>query len=421
MTAPAGKIDSAESPFAAFRTLFAAASRPFLLGSALGRIPQAMMAVGTLTYIPSVGGSYALAGLASASVGIGSAVGAPLFGRLVDRRGPRGVLLVFAIIQAVAFLAYLLSAPVLVHAQTAWAQTLLLLHSAVIGAACPQIGAVARVVWRKTFGSGSRMGTAMSYESTVDELSFVVGPVLVGALATVVTPAAPMIVSALWVLASVIVLVRSLPRTGTQTESAGPARLTGWVMTQIVLCTLGMISMGTIFGGTLTALLPFTHEHGLPDGAGLLYGALSLTSAIVAVSMPFWAPRVPKEARWAGAGALLVVFALIAYGATSIGGMLVALLLMGLPVGATMVTIFETAGEETPAGVLATVMTVLGSGIVLGTSLSSAAAGALADEAGSGAAFGVAVAGAAGILITGAVQAALHWAHARRATGGNER
>lgn len=390
-----------------FAALFERVSRAFLVSAALGRIPQAMMAVAVLTYMPSAGADYGTAGLAAGSVGIGSALGAPVFGRFVDRFGPRTVLLVFAVLHAAALVSFMLAAPRYLAAGGTAALVGLCLHAGLIGAACPQIGAVARVVWRNRLGSGPQMNTAMSFESTVDELSFVLGPVLVGLAASLVAPWLPLVLSAALVLTMVLLLMRSLPPVTAEPASTGTARLTVRTLLVIAACALGMVSMGTVFGGTLTALLPFAAGHGVPDATGLLYGGLSLTSALAALSVPLWAPRVPASARWILMGALLVGATLLLARTESLWGMVLVLALVGIPVGPSMVTIFETAGAVAPSSVLATVMTVLGSGIVAGTALASAVAGSLAETSGAAGAFLVPVIGGCGVLATGLAAALL--------------
>ena len=61
--------------------------------------------------------------------------------------------------------------------------------------------------------------------------------------------------------------------------------------------------------------------------------------------------------------------------------MILVLLVLGLPVGPLMVTVFAIGGHRGPGGgSLGTVMTALASGIVAGTALGSSIAGQLAQN-----------------------------------------
>ena len=82
--------------------------------------------------------------------------------------------------------------------------------------------------------------------------------------------------------------------------------------------------------------------------------------------------------------------------------MILVLLVLGLPVGPLMVTVFAIGGLVAPAGKLGTVMTALASGIVAGTALGSSLGGQLAELHGYAAAFVVPVCAAAVLALLGA-------------------
>ena len=166
-----------------------------------------MLTVGALTLVTAVTGSYAIGGAAAGAVGIGSALGAPVLGVLADRLGQRGVLLVSAIANTLAIVALILTAYLIPGVQDLAAAVPVLAAAFVAGASCPQVGPLARVRWMaltsRTSGAGRAAGansadldTALSYESTADELTFVLGPALVGILASLLAPWLPLALAA---------------------------------------------------------------------------------------------------------------------------------------------------------------------------------------------------------------------------------
>ena len=69
-----------------------------------------------------------------------------------------------------------------------------------------------------------------------------------------------------------------------------------------------------------------------------------------------------------------------------LGDGLAGLAIAGIGVGPTLVTEFSLGAERSPVGRSATVMTILGSSLILGQSLASAVNGALAENVGTAAA-----------------------------------
>jgi MFS family permease len=68
------------------------------------------------------------------------------------------------------------------------------------------------------------------------------------------------------------------------------------------------------------------------------------------------------------------------------GTMMVALAIMGIGIGPTLVTQYSFGAARSPRGRSATVMTMLGSGVVVGQSIGAAVAGEIAESIGTSAA-----------------------------------
>jgi hypothetical protein len=105
----------------------------------------------------------------------------------------------------------------------------------------------------------------------------------------------------------------------------------------------------------------------------------------------------------------MVVVALVMPHVPTLPGVAVCFMIVGVAVGAGLVTIFTIGADAAPAGRLATTMTLLSSGIIIGQGVTVAVVGGLADAAGAVAALS-AVAVPAGL---GLVLAAVHLVVAR--------
>ncbi|MDR6639285.1 MFS transporter [Paenarthrobacter nitroguajacolicus] len=405
----------------------------FLPLGLFARLPLAMLTVGTLTLVTAVSHSYAIGGMAAGAVGIGSALGAPVLGSLADRAGQRIVLLVAAIVNTLA-VAGLLAAAYLTPGYGSVGDAIGVLIAAFLaGASCPQVGPMARVRWMAlttrnlspAAGSGGRsvaanradLDTALSYEGTADEITFVLGPALVGVLASIVAPWLPLALAAVMTITlvpafavhpsqqAVVPAPRKssagvVPPAGHSGEEV-PQRRKRWASAVVAVPVLAMVCMGTFFGATQNALSAFSAQYATAEIAGLLYAVMGLSSAVAALSVAFWPQRFGLAARWVAAALTMSVLSWLLLLPAGIWPMVVVLLVLGIPVGPVMVTVFSIGGVVAPAGRMATVMTALASGIVAGTALGSYLAGQLAETQGSGAAFVVSMGAAAGLFVLG--------------------
>ncbi|MDR6435943.1 MFS family permease [Paenarthrobacter nicotinovorans] len=405
----------------------------FLPLGLFARLPLAMLTVGTLTLVTAVSQSYAIGGMAAGAVGIGSALGAPVLGSLADRAGQRIVLLVAAVINALA-VAGLLAAAYLTPAYgSAGDAAVVLVAAFMAGASCPQVGPMARVRWMAlttrnlspSATSGSKsvasnradLDTALSYEGTADEVTFVLGPALVGVLASMVAPWLPLALAAVMTITLVPAFavhpsqhaVVPAPRkpapgvvpSGDGAAQTGPQRRNRWAGAVVAVPVLAMVCMGTFFGATQNALSAYSAQYATAEIAGLLYAVMGLSSAVAALSVAFWPQRFSLASRWVAAALAMSALSFLLLLPAGIWPMVFVLLILGIPVGPVMVTVFSIGGVVAPAGRMATVMTALASGIVAGTALGAYLAGQLAQTQGPGAAFVVSMAAAAGLLVLG--------------------
>lgn len=382
----------------------------FLPLGLIARLPLAMLTVGALTLVTAATGSYASGGFAAGAVGIGSAMGAPALGYLADRHGQRPVLLLSAVLNTLAIFA-LLAVSGFSGGDSVLAPTLI--AAFLMGATCPQIGPLARVRWMALTQDKrpSDLDTALSYESTADELTFVLGPALVGLLASVIAPWLPLALAAALTAAFVsafavhpteraVMPLRRRPTAANRQhqQGRGGAR-TGFL---VALPVLGMVMMGTFFGSTQTSLIAFAGGFGAETAAGLLYAVMGVSSALTALSVAYWPQRFRHPLRWVLSAGVMCAAAVLPLFAPDIPLMLVALLVLGIPVGPTMVTIFSVGSLVAPRQLVGTVMTLLASGIVAGTAIGASIAGALAESSVK-LAFTVPVAAAVVLLLLGLV------------------
>jgi MFS family permease len=378
----------------------------FLPVAFLARLPFSMLTIGTLLLVTTSTGSVALGGLASAATALGTAVGGPAQGAVADRVGQRRVVLACAPASAVAVLGLLAASDA---SSTAWT----LAAAAAVGASVPQVGPLARVRWLALAQDEPRaLSAAMSYESTADEVSFVLGPALVGVLAAAGSPqVAVLVAAALLATAGTAFALHptahAAGRAGTApagSTTAGGLRATWLLARREAVAVVGMLAMGLLFGGTQAALTALARDAGAPDLAGLLYAVMGVGSAATALAVVALPDRWSLGGRWAtfAGGLLASTTALVATAATgSVPAVVAAVAVAGLFVGPVMVTVFTVAGERAPAGRTAAAMTLVASANVVGVALGASGAGQLAQGVSTTASFAVPVVAAALLLAAG--------------------
>jgi MFS family permease len=146
------------------------------LASIVGRLPIAMIGLALLFYVQRSTGSFAVAGVVSASALIGVAVGSVLQGRLIDRFGATRPLLAMSMLfaavvtVAVAAVEHGASAPVLVALAMA------------VGLSQPMVGPSSRALWGRLLPAGPVRNAGYAYEAISMEVFFILGPGLAGLL-----------------------------------------------------------------------------------------------------------------------------------------------------------------------------------------------------------------------------------------------
>lgn len=390
----------------AYRALFAATGPRLPVLSFLARLPNAMGPLGVLTLLVATTGSYSAAGIATAALGLGAALGGPAVGALADRYGQRPVGLIAALVDAAGYAG--LVAAALLHAPAPLVTAL----ATVAGLATPQVGPFMRVRWVRLLqargGSAPAPGrslvpTAFSYEGAVDETSFVAGPALVGLCALVFPPAVPLLIAAaLLVVAGLAFALHPTAPTpdGAPDADAPRARLPRLPVVSLVLA---MAALGAIFGGTQTGITALAGSIGRPGSAGLIYAVLGVGSATAGLATAWLPARFRYPTRY------LVFAAALAGAVTALltisgpAGAVAAMAVLGLLVAPYLITVYALAERIAPPGRTATVLTLLAAGIVAGVALGAGLAGTLADRYGFRGAFAVPVAAGLFALLLAAV------------------
>jgi len=356
-------------------------ARAALSASVLGRLALGMTGLAILLLVRKAAGSYTDAGFVSAAYAVSFAVAAPFRARAADRRGPSSVLRSTGIVQPLAF--GLLVALADLHAPT----VLMAAAAVLVGISVPPLGSVMRALWGELV-EPRRLPTAYSLESVVVEVCFVLGPLLVGALA-LLAPEAGVLASGVVAGAGALALAANPRVSSVVPHAARPTSLLGPLVSPVVrACLLNVLWMGTGFGTIEVGVLAFVDERGSSRSVagvvlavwslgsivgGLVYGGLHLTSPA--------ARQLPLLVGLNGLAAALPVLS------PGIGALALLLALSATTIAPFSACNSVLLGSSSPPGTVTEAFAWNGSMIFGGAAMGTAIAGVLVDQHGARAAF----------------------------------
>ncbi|MGR6969380.1 MFS transporter [Streptomyces cynarae] len=359
-----------------------------LVGTLVGRLPNAVAAIVVVLFVRAEGGTYSLAGALAAVYGVANAVGQPVLGRLVDLHGQPRVQLPAAVVSAAAMTVFALSG--LEPIGVAYAAMV------VAGLFTPPLEGGLRALWPVVLRREEQVHTAYAMDAVAQEVMFTVGPLLVTLCASLWSArVAVVVLNAVGVLGALSVVVS--PPSRAWRSAPREAHWLGALRSRGLLVLLGaFLFVGMALGSIAVAAVSYADGHGGDGVYGWLMAAIGL-GALVGGS-------VYGARRWPGAPErrLRVLVGLLA---------LCYLPLMLMPGAVAMVGLTAVAGvflapciacafvlvdRHAPSGTVTEAFSWLVTTFTVGASVGTGVAGPVVQAG--GALWGFAVPGAAGAV-----------------------
>ncbi|WP_326587305.1 MFS transporter [Streptomyces sp. NBC_01294] len=365
------------------------------LVSFLARLPVAMSQFGSFLLVAHTSGSLATAGMVGGALSLGQVLFGPVLGWLADRHGQRPVVLAAAAVNAVA------TAALVAGALTHLATVPLAAIGAVTGASVPLIGPLARTrsvaLARRAKSDESVVGAVHALEGTLDEVSFVFGPALVGLAALLAHPAFALAGAA--GLVAVFGTVYALHPTAAVTAGA-PARdrAKGSRVRPpgVVYAVRGSLALqGAMFGACQAGITALTIRLGVPDQAAVVYSAMGVVSAAVGLSLGALPARFGLRLRWRVATGAALVLSVPLLFTDSLWPLYAVVTVLGAAYAPHLITAFALTERAVEPARLSTSMAFAASCLVAGQATALVLCGRLAERYGPAGAFAVAVGAAA--------------------------
>jgi MFS family permease len=340
------------------------------------------------------GGSYAAAGAVSGAYFIATAIGAPIAGRLVDRRGQARILLRRAVIfpaclGGVCALAALDAPLVLIGA---WA--------AAAGALLPPVGSSLRALWPRLFSDGELRAAAYALEASLQEITFIAGPLLVALLTAAASPVLALGVAAVVGCVGTTLIALAEPvRAWRPEEERHAASILGALESRGVVTIVALSAcLGLGFGGTEVGFPAFAEGHGGAELGSIplsLFAGGSLVGGLVAGARVTMTPlRLLRVSTFV----LAIGLALPLLG-WSLPSMSVLAFIAGLPIAPVVMSAYGLVDAVATRGTAAEAFAWITTAVFAGFSVGTALGGTLIDAFGVKASFGLGTAS----LVAGAI------------------
>jgi len=354
----------------------------FCAAGLLARSGGAMMGLGIVLMVSALYGSYGLAGALAAANGLAWAIGTAVLSNLVDRYGQRRVMYPAVVVSATMLAVVVVFALLRLPAWTLFAPIV------ISGATGGAPGALVRTRWNHVLDDPDRLHTAFALESTLDELTFVIGPVAATALSVGVHPVAGLVAPIVLSLVGAK-LFYDQRETEPPPHPREPADGAVAIWRRLILLVPGVaavvavnVLIGSMFGAIDVSVVAAATSWDARAASGVILGLFSTASGLAG----FWF----GSRTWAGVASkrfLVGVLAMFAAAALLPLASTVVLLgaigmLFGATVAPTLITANTVLEKLVPTGRLTEGLSWMGTGLGIGVSIGSSVSGNLIDASG---------------------------------------
>ncbi|GLZ37118.1 MFS transporter [Actinokineospora sp. NBRC 105648] len=348
----------------------------------LGRLPNGMGALATVLFLRANDVSYGRVGAVAAVYGVCTAIGSPVLGRIVDRRGQSTTLLVGAVGSGAGF------------ALLAWlggsSFPAALAGVAVAGFFMPPLEPALRSMWPSVLPDASTVEVAYALDTALQNILFVAGPLvvvlLVGATSTTTTL---LVIGVLGVLGTL--LYTANPPVRRWRGEQRPRHWAGALRSPLLVVLLaGMLFVGAVVGVFNVATVAYAERTGAPGFSGVLLGAFSVGSLVggLAYGARSWSGEPLRRLLW-----LLVAMAACTWPLVVVADrptMVVLITFAGLGLAPVLTCTFVLIGKVARRGTVTEAFAWVTAVFLGGSAAGSGAAGAVLPHLGLAPTFAVA-------------------------------
>ncbi|MCI1678661.1 MAG: MFS transporter [Ewingella americana] len=361
-------------------------TKGFSAAGFIARLPLPMTTIGIVAMLSQTHGEYWLAGTVSATFAMANAFIAPQVSRWVDVKGQAKVLIPMVTLAFLALIGLCLAA---------WlsAPNEMLFMLALIAGVMPSIGSMVRARWTEIYRGKSQLHTAFAFESVLDELVYMAGPVFGIGLSIALFPEAGVLAAATFLAVGTLLFVvqkSTEPKVNPIKQKRTLSVMKHSAMWYVVMVFVGI---GMIFGTVEVAVIAFAQELGNKGAATYILSTYAVGSCGIGLVFGAIKFKKPLANRLLIASVVAVLTTLPLPFVTSLWMMTLMVFVGGAISSPTFITGMTLIERIVPTTQITEGITYAMTGVLIGFSAGSAASGWAIDNFGASNGFWIAVAG----------------------------
>ena len=382
--------------FSGYLTLFRTpGGLRFSIPGLIARMPISMDSLALIFIVVAVSDSYAIAGALSATASVVIAFATPHWSRVADRIGQSAMLVRVIPVKVIAFCVF----TVLVLNETpvwTWFVAIIITEAFSVNT-----GGLVRRRWlhvlspdKSTTAEDEQdrhlVNTAYSFEALMDEVVFILGPIIVTACATTIAPAAGIISGIIFLAVGVPLFVMQKdtepPANPKREVDPHPAVIRNKRVQAVVLPTT---LLGGFFGSIAIVTVAFAEARDQAALSGVLLAIWAAGSAVAAIMNGVIKWRLTSATRFLIFLLALTILSIPMLFVHSITWLAVALFFNGFAIAPLVINAYGVAEGAVPPEQITETLTWVVAGMPMGGALASALSGQIIDRFGADIAYWV--------------------------------
>lgn len=223
----------------------------FSLSGFIARMPNSMVFISLTLMLSNLGFSYSRASYVTATYVTASALLSPQTARLADRYGQSLIVAICTFISVSSLILLLICS----YLKTS---IFLLMALALFAALAPNFGAMVRTRWSRLYGGSPYIRSAFAFESIVDEIVFMIGPILAIAATTNLAPHAGVITAiSFLIIGSISFITQKRTEPKLNNNFSGKSVLK---YPPIIILAVILFAFGVIYGVAELSTIAFCKE-----------------------------------------------------------------------------------------------------------------------------------------------------------------